>query len=174
MNTANYWVEKLQLSKHPEGGWFREVYRSQELLPKIAMSEDFAVDRNIATSIYYLLEGSDFSAFHRIKSDEIWHSYAGTSGIEIITIRQNKIYKYNLGSNAEEGQQFQIVVPKNIWFAAHLLRSDGFALVGCTVSPGFHFDDFEMADKKLLNEYPHLKHDIEPFLKQENSRLRGF
>jgi len=83
----------------------------------------------------------------------------------IITIQNRKIEKQFLGSDIENGQQFQIVVPKNTWFAACLLNSSGFALVGCTVSPGFHFEDFQMADAKLLQEFPELQNEIKPFLK---------
>jgi predicted cupin superfamily sugar epimerase len=164
-NTAKYWIDKLQLLKHPEGGWFREIYRSQELIPRNALPDFYSGDRNISTSIYYLLEKKDVSAFHRIRSDEIWHFYTGTSAIEIVTIQNREIKKYYLCNNAENGQLFQLVVPKNTWFAARLLNTNGFALVGCTVSPGFHFDDFEMADGSLLSEFPNLQNEISPLLK---------
>ena len=165
MNTAKFWIEKLQLQKHPEGGWFREIYRANEKIPKDGLPKYFTDERSVSTSIYYLLEGDDKSTFHRIRSDEIWHFYTGTSAIEIITIQDKKIKKIYLGNDFEHGQQFQFMVPKNIWFAAHLLETKGFALVGCTVAPGFHFDDFELADEKLLQEFPQLKNEIASFLK---------
>lgn len=165
MSTAKYWIEKLQLQKHPEGGWFREIYRAKEVIPQNGLPEYFTGERNVSTSIYYLLEGDDISTFHRIKSDEVWHFYIGTSAIEILTIRNGRIEKFHLGNDFEKGQQFQVVVPKNTWFAGHLLMPDGYALVGCTVSPGFHFEDFEMADEKLLQEFPGQKNEIKPFLR---------
>jgi predicted cupin superfamily sugar epimerase len=158
--TAKYWIEKLQLQKHPEGGWFREVYQSDEVIPADALPTGFSGSRSISTSIYYLLEGEDFSAFHRIKSDEIWHFYTGTSAIEIISVEEGKIKKQFLGDNPRENQFFQIVVPKNTWFAARLVNKQGFALAGCTVSPGFHFDDFEMANQKLIGQFPELENEI--------------
>ena len=165
MDSAKYWIEKLQLQKHPEGGWFRETYRADEVIPQESLPGVFTGDRNAATSIYYLLEGDDISTFHRIKSDEIWHFYTGTSAIEIVMLKNGKVIKQYVGNEAEKKQQFQVVVPKNAWFAARLLNSGGFALVGCTVSPGFHFDDFELADENLLQEFPELESKIKPFLK---------
>ena len=160
MRTASYWIKTLHLQKHPEGGWFKEVYRSEEMFPVSAWPKGFSGNRSISTSIYYLLEREDFSAFHRIKSDEIWHFYTGTSAIELISIDEGKIRKQILGENPEENQWFQVVVPGNTWFAAQLQNTDGFALVGCTVSPGFHFDDFEMATQSLVIQYPELESEI--------------
>jgi predicted cupin superfamily sugar epimerase len=160
MESAKYWIEKLQLQKHPEGGWFKEIYRSDEVIPAVALPIGFSGSRSISTSIYYLLEGDDFSAFHRIKSDEIWHFYTGTSAIEIISVEKGKIKKQFLGDNPHENQCFQLIVPKNTWFSARLVNKYGFALAGCTVSPGFHFDDFEMANQELFEQFPELEKEI--------------
>jgi len=160
IKSSQFWIEKLQLQKHPEGGWYKEVYRSAEMVPASALPTGFSGSRSISTSIYYLLEGDDFSAFHRIKSDEIWHFYTGTSAIEIISVEEGKIRKQFLGDNPRENQFFQIVVPKNTWFAARLVNKQGFALAGCTVSPGFHFDDFEMANQELIGHYPEVEKEI--------------
>lgn len=165
MKSAKYWVEKLGLQKHPEGGWFKEVYRSEEVAGSNALPNNFNGERNFSTSIYYLLEGEDFSAFHRIKSDELWHFYTGSSGIEILWIKDGIVRQDKVGSNIENNEYFQIVIPKNHWFAARLTDKTGYALVGCTVSPGFHFSDFEMADKSLLEEFPELKKDIEKMIR---------
>jgi predicted cupin superfamily sugar epimerase len=159
-SSAEFWIEKLQLQKHPEGGWFKEVYQSAEMIQVSALPSGFSGDRSFSTSIYYLLEGGDFSAFHRIKSDELWHFYTGTSAIEIISIEEGKIKRHFLGDNPDQNQHFQIVVPKNTWFAARLINKNGFALAGCTVSPGFNFDDFEMGTEKLIEEYTELKKEI--------------
>jgi uncharacterized protein len=104
IKSADYWIEKLQLQKHPEGGWFKEIYRSAEMIPANDLPAGFSGSRNISTSIYYLLEGGGFSAFHRIKSNEIWHFYTGTSAIEIISVEEGKIRKQFLGDNPRENQ----------------------------------------------------------------------
>lgn len=151
--TARYWIDKLDLSAHPEGGWFKEVYRSKETIQKEALPERFTGNRNISTSIYYLLERGDFSAFHRIKSDELWHFYDGQD-LEIIEINTSgELIKHRLGLETFP----QIMIPAGSWFAA---RPTGlFALVGCTVSPGFDFEDFEMGNRDwLLKQFPqHIK-----------------
>ncbi len=145
----DYWIIKLSLSAHPEGGWFKENYRSNELILKEALPERFPGNRNFSTAIYYLLEKGDFSAFHRIKSDELWHFYDGDS-LEIIEINPNgKITSHLLGLENLP----QIIIRANSWFAARPLGA--YTLAGCTVSPGFNFEDFEMADKKeLLKTFP--------------------
>jgi predicted cupin superfamily sugar epimerase len=165
MKTAAYWIEKLELEKHPEGGYFREIYLSDDVVPQTGLPANFRGERSFATSIYYLLEGGDFSAFHRIKSDEIWHYYAGSSAIEILSLEKGNLKKYLAGNDPDKGQDFQVIVPKNTWFAARLLNPYGYALAGCTVSPGFHFEDFELAGDKLMKEYPELTEEIAPLIK---------
>jgi uncharacterized protein len=168
MKTAEYWIEKLDLQKHPEGGWYREVYLSDDVIPKTGLPMGFRGERNFATSIYYLLKGSDFSAFHRIKSDEIWHYYSGTSAIELVVLEKGCVKKLHLGDNPDLHQRWQLVIPKNTWFAARLLNRDGYALAGCTVSPGFHFDDFELAGTKLTNEFPVIKGELASLVKDNS------
>ncbi|SHF32550.1 hypothetical protein SAMN05444274_104429 [Mariniphaga anaerophila] len=165
MKTAKYWIEKLGLEKHPEGGWYHEIYLSDDVVPQTGLPANFRGERSFATSIYYLLEGDCFSAFHRIKSDEIWHYYAGNSAIEIISLERGKLKKYLVGNDPESGQTFQVIVPKNTWFAARLLNPGGYALAGCTVSPGFHFEDFELADGRLLKEFPDFAEEIIPLIR---------
>ena len=164
--TAKYWIEKLGLKKHTEGGWFKEIYRSEEIATKDSLPNGFSGDRNFSTSIYFLLEKDDISVLHRIKSDEIWHYYDGGSAIEIISLQGRRLLKQSLGRDNEKGEHLQIVVPKNTWFAARLINQESYALVACTVSPGFHFDDFEMANEDLLKDYPNLESDISYFLKR--------
>ena len=165
MASAQFWIRKLGLQKHPEGGWFKEVYRSDEKLQAQSLPAAFPGGRNFSTSIYYLLEGSDFSAFHRIRSDELWHFYAGTSAVEILWIKAGELLRTKVGPDIENNEQFQVVIPKNHWFAARLADARGYALAGCTVSPGFHFEDFEMADSRLLSAYPHLGEELQPLLR---------
>jgi|WetSurMetagenome_2_1015567.scaffolds.fasta_scaffold174551_2 uncharacterized protein len=161
MEQALFWIEKLNLQPHPEGGWFKEIYRSSEIYQKKYLPERYSSDRNISTSIYYLLEKNDKSNFHRIQSDELWHFYTGNSAIEILFIIEGKIQKKLLGPDFNKEQRFQILIPQNTWFAAHLVNKSGYALIGCTVSPGFDFDDFELGQRdNLLKLFPDLEKEI--------------
>lgn len=144
---AQQWIDRLQMQPHPEGGFYKETYRSAGNIPDL--------DRSYATGIYYLLLENAFSAFHRIKSDEMWHFYAGET-LEIAVLSPDGSLKiHRLGPRWEQGGRFQLVVPANHWFASRMMDTTTYALVGCTVSPGFDFRDFEMAERKnLLNEFP--------------------
>ncbi len=151
--TSELWIQKLKLQPHPEGGWFKETYRSPERVVAEALPGRFTGKRNFSTAIYYLLEKGDFSAFHRIKSDEIWHFYDGDS-LEIIEINSSgeKITHY-LGLDTESNSAPQVIISAGSWFAARPLGL--YTLAGCTVSPGFDFNDFEMASKtELLKQFP--------------------
>ncbi len=158
---VNYWIEKLQLLPHPEGGFYREIYRSDILLDEKVLT-DFNGKRNISTSIYYLLKKDDFSAFHRIKSDEIWHFYSGND-LVLHILHPNGDYNLKvIGNKPFTNSEPFLVVPKGCWFAAKPLGD--FALVGCTVAPGFAFDDFELADRnKLIGLFPDKSLLIETF-----------
>jgi predicted cupin superfamily sugar epimerase len=138
MNTAEYWIDKLGLKQHPEGGYYKEMYRS---------------DENI--SIYFLLKGGQYSHFHRILSDETWHFYQG-SRLELFVLAKNgTLVKHLLGPKYQEGERFQITIPRDHWFGARVAKKDSYALLGCTVAPGFHFEDFELAKRQmLLKEFP--------------------
>lgn len=138
--SAEQWIRELELERHPEGGWFRRVHTSELVTPD---------HRPVMTSIYYLLEGTDFSALHRLKSDEQWHFYAGDP-LTLHSIHPD-------GTTAEttlstEGP-FQTTVGAGHFFGATV---DGdFALVGCTVAPGFRYSEFELAPRSnLLKTYP--------------------
>ncbi|MGR3811231.1 cupin domain-containing protein [Jiulongibacter sp. NS-SX5] len=160
MKTAAYWIEKLHLNPHPEGGYFSETYRS-ELTVK---TDDFGMPgkRNFATGIYFLMEKQNFSAFHRIKSDEMWHFYAGDP-LEVFFIdSQGAVQRILLGNNPENGEVFQAVVPAGVWFGSRPVAGGSYSLVGCTVSPGFDFQDFEMAKRATLKaQYPEHQRIIE-------------
>ncbi|MBN2173055.1 MAG: cupin domain-containing protein [Bacteroidales bacterium] len=152
---ASYWINKLKLQKHPEGGYFREVYRSGEVIHKKSLPERYSGFRNFSTSIYFLLESHDFSAFHRIKSDETWHFYSGAPITLFIIRPDGKLFEITLGNDPEKNQVLQFVVGKNYWFAAKVIQNNSYSLVGCTVAPGFDFDDFEMGKKlELLKRFP--------------------
>ena len=124
MGNASYWIEHLKLQPHPEGGWFAETYRATEAF------ETQRGQRNACTAIYFLLKAGEVSKFHVL--DQSGHR------------------TLDLGPNHQDGQSFQAMVPQGTWFAAELLTDGGFALVGCTVSPGFDFSDFEMAKSETL------------------------
>ena len=149
------YIQALGLQPHPEGGYYARTYESSSWVSKAALPEDFSGDRPFSTAIYFLLKGNQYSAFHRIKSDELWHHYAG-GGLCIYVIYPNgKGEKMLLGKEIEAGFRFQHRVPAGSWFASRPVDSTQFSLCGCTVSPGFHFDDFEMGDrKKLLAQFP--------------------
>jgi len=136
-------IEQLGLEKHPEGGYFKEVYRSDERLSNLP--ERFSGKRSVATSIYFLLRGSDRSHFHRIKSDETWHFYLGTT-LVLHEIDSNGNYsKVQIGNNLANGESLQYTVKRGVWFGAEVLHKDSYALLGCSVAPGFDFQDFELA-----------------------------
>jgi hypothetical protein len=143
-------VEKLELLPHPEGGYFKETYRSQGIIPKESLTADYKSDRNVSTCIYFMLTSDNFSAFHRIKQDEIWHFYDG-SPINLHMITATGEYTNQLiGRDFRKGELPQFIVPGGCWFATEIIEPDTFALSGCTVAPGFDFEDFEMLSRKEL------------------------
>ena len=147
---AIQYIKHLNLQPHPEGGFYVQSYRSADLLPSDALPERFKGDRPVSTAIFYLLEQGDFSSFHRIKSDECWHFYAGSTLYIHVIENDGKYYRVKLGNLLLQGETFQFVVPAGAWFAAEPASGTGFALTGCTVAPGFDFNDFEMGDKAIL------------------------
>jgi predicted cupin superfamily sugar epimerase len=149
--TAQDWVRHLGLAAHPEGGYYREVYRS----PLPAAAPWTAEPRSVATAIYFLLEAGQFSAFHRIRSDEIWHFYAGDTLVIEGIHPDGRRQSWRLGTDIASGALPQCIVPAGVWFGATLAGEGAYALVGCTVSPGFDFADFELADcGDLLARFP--------------------
>ncbi len=152
---AAYWIEKLSLKPHPEGGYFREVYRSKETIPAGALPDRFDGDRTFSTAIYFLLESDQISAFHRIKSDEVWHFYSGSSLTIHIIDDQGGYVQQGLGGNLEADESFQAIIPAGSWYGASVNTPDSYSLVGGTVAPGFDFADFELAKRdELLRNYP--------------------
>lgn len=147
---VHYRVKQLGLQPHPEGGYFREVYRSNETITKEGLPERFTAPRSIITSIYYLLEAGDYSAFHRIKSDETWYYHTGGT-LAVHMLKDGNYKKVLLGSNTAEGEVFQYSVPFGTNFAAEPVAGD-YVLVSCAVAPGFDFEDFEMADAVELKK----------------------
>ncbi|MFI2743656.1 cupin domain-containing protein [Zhouia sp. PK063] len=157
-------IEKLHLEPHPEGGYFKEVYRSKEHIKQHYLPKEFGGDRNYCTSIYFLLPSSSFSAFHSIHQDEIWHFYKGDA-IELHMISPDGHYqKVVIGNDLLKDEVLQFTVPAQYWFAAKVIKPNSFALVGCTVAPGFDFQDFTLASKRvMLQKYPQHQKIIEKF-----------
>lgn len=155
MKPAKYWIEKLKMDPHPEGGYFKEVYRADEQYKGEYLPERFGGDRSHGTSIYFLLVGEQVSKFHRIKSDEIWHFYEG-SPVKIYSITPNgNLNEVVVGRDPDKGESLQAVINKGDWFGAEVLDKNSYSLCGCTVAPGFHFEDFELADRdSLIKEFP--------------------
>ena len=152
---AQYWMDRLSLSPHPEGGYYRVTYKSTLTLAQDALPSAFHGNRSASTAIYFLLAQKDFSAFHRIASDELWHFYAGSGLIVYVIDPEGNYSELRLGDAFEAGEVFQAVVKAGSWFASRLKNPAGFALVGCTVAPGFDFADFEMAKRsELAATYP--------------------
>jgi len=151
---AQYWIKTLNLAPHPEGGYFRETYRSDLSLPAGALPAEFSGKRQASTAIYFLLDGANFSAFHRLHSDEMWHFYAGGALLVHELSADGSYTQKTLGSDPEAGEELQVVVKAGRWFAACVCDAESYALLGCTVSPGFDFADFEMAKRdELVRKY---------------------
>jgi uncharacterized protein len=162
IKSAQYWIDELKLIAHPEGGYYCETYRSELSIPKEALPPGFTGPRLVSTAIYFLLEGENFSAFHRLRSDELWHFYAG-SPIAVHVIEPNGGYsEIQLGGNPDAGDVLQAVVKAGRWFASRVRDPKTFALAGCTVAPGFDFADFEMGKRaELVRLYPQHRRLIE-------------
>lgn len=155
MTEAQDWIEGLQLRPHPEGGYFRETYRSAETIARQHLPTRFSGDRSFSTAIYFLLQGDDFSALHRIKQDEVWHFYAGSTLVIYVIEPGGTLSLLRLGRNVRAGEMLQAVVPAGCVFGARLQDPHSYALVGCTVAPGFDFADFEMTTRQeLVSLYP--------------------
>lgn len=154
-------IRQYNLEKHPEGGYFKEVYRSAKSIDPNCLP-GFSDERNIATSIYFLLHDDEISAFHQLKSDEIWYHHEGdpvrvhmfTPGGEY----ESHVLDRPLGKHGMP----QLVIPAHTIFGAEIMNPDGYCLMGCMVAPGFHFDDFELMEREsLLKSYPRHQELIE-------------
>ena len=161
-HTKEDWISQLGLQPHPEGGWYQEVYRAAESIDQLALPARFTGARAFSTAIYYLLGPGDFSALHRIRQDEVWHFYDG-SPLAIEAIHPSGEAKtLLLGRDPKADTLPMAVVPAGSWFGARVTDSEGYTLAGCTVAPGFDFDDFEMPSRdELLAKFPQHRELIE-------------
>lgn len=153
--TAQEIINKFDLTKHPEGGYFKETYRSKGTITNENLDSHFIGGRNFSTGIYFLLTSDSFSAFHKINQDEMWHFYIGTT-LKLHMIAPNGDYSYVLiGNDILNDEVPQFVVPAQYWFAVEVVQEDSFAFTGCTVAPGFDFNDFVLPERtELIKIFP--------------------
>ena len=157
-------IEKLGLEPHPEGGYYKEIYRSEGLIKNDSLPSNMEGERNYATGIYFLLPSGKFSAFHRIKQDETWHYYKGSAICLHVISPEGEYTTQIVGNDILNGEQPQYVVKAGDWFAATVVEEDSYSLVGCTVAPGFDFADFELAERESLSAmFPGLANQIKLF-----------
>jgi uncharacterized protein len=148
-------IRQLALQPHPEGGFYRETYRCDDGLPADALPTRYTGPRNFSTAIYYLLTPGNFSSLHRLRSDEVFHFYLGDPVTMLQLHADGRAETIVLGQDLAAGQQLQVVAPKNVWQGTLLNEGGRFALLGCTVAPGFDFKDFELANRAdLIPQYP--------------------
>ena len=160
MYTAEYFVENLNMTAHPEGGFYKETFASTENISDKDLDVNFEGSRMLWTSIYFLLRDGEVSNFHRLKSDEMWYYHSGSPLTIYIISPEGKLTIEQLGLNIENGEKPQVLVPKDYIFGS-AMNNEGYALVGCNVSPGFEFRDFELFERSFLMEkYPEYKKTI--------------
>ncbi len=153
--TADYWINHLQLTPHIEGGAFVRTYSADLSIPQQQLPSTFNGARPVATAIYFLLQQNQFSAMHRLAADELWHFYYGDTLVVYEIEPEGRLIQHLLGSTPAHGEHFQCLVKAGSWFGSALKEGGDYSLVGCTVSPGFDFADFELADRQaLLKQYP--------------------
>jgi hypothetical protein len=152
---ADYWKKQLNLQLHPEGGFYARAYRSDLSIRHTSLPGSFQGSRPVCTHIYYLLQQNEFSAFHRIQSDELWHHYDGGCLCIYEINKQGKLMEHLLGKDIDNNELPFCFIRAGNWFAASLKNQNSFCLAGCSVSPGFDFAEFEMGKKKeLITSFP--------------------
>ena len=162
MKDAQYWIDHLGLVRHPEGGFYRETYRSHESLARENLPERAGGGRAFSTAIYFLLAGHDISVFHRLRQDEVWHFYDGSTLTIHAIAPEGRYSTITLGRDAEHGEALQTTLKAGCFFGASVDDPESYALVGCTAAPGFEFDDLEIPSRdELLARYPQHRHIIE-------------
>jgi len=155
MKTKEQWVQELGLMPHPEGGFYKETYRAEDQLDLNSIYPSRDGKRSLSTGIYFLLDSENFSAFHRIQSDEMWHFYDGDPLMIHMIDDEGNYSSQSIGRDIRNGEKLQYVVKGGVWFASEVSRGGNYSLVGCTVSFGFDFQDFELADYKLIERFSH-------------------
>lgn len=151
--TADEWIAALSLLPHPEGGYYKELYRSTGTIAADALPAAFAGARSYVTSIYFLLKSGECSHYHRLRSDELWYFHTGSSLTISVIGPDGALTRHRLGAGA--GDALQFTVPAGCWFGAEVDAADSYSLISCAVAPGFDFADFELGNRtELLRRYP--------------------
>ena len=159
-------IRHFGLQPHPEGGFYRETYRSNETIAAAALPPRYGEDRSFATAIYYLLTPDCFSSLHRLQSDEIFHFHLGDP-VTMLRLHDGRGETITLGHDVLAGEQLQVWVPRGVWQGMSLNPGGRFALLSTTVSPGFDFADFEAAARDaLILQYPSFAAQIERLTRQ--------
>ena len=165
--TADELIKKLDLMQHPEGGWFRETYRSPVEVAASELPGGYGGGRRLGTSIYFLLKDGERSHWHRLVSDELWYYHGGRSVRLYLLDEDGGLEVKLLGADGD----FQLLIPAGRWFAAELdadMGREDFGLVGCVVLPGFEFEDFELGTREqLLRAYPQHEELVRKFTSGE-------
>ena len=155
MSESKEIIEKLNLQPHTEGGYFSEVYRSNEVISNANLPNRYEGERSFSTSIYFLLDGEQKSYLHKLKSDETWHFYLGTALLLHVITQDGDYYSCKLGNRINKEEVLQHTIPHGCWFGAEVVDQSSFSLIGCTVAPGFEFDDFQLGKRSdLLFKFP--------------------
>jgi predicted cupin superfamily sugar epimerase len=158
MKSANFWINHLQLISHPEGGYFKEIYRAAVMHG----------ERNIATSIYFLLKQGDVSHLHRLTADELWYYHQGDALKVTVIDKEGKLTEHLVGPNPDKGETLQLIIPAGSIFGSE--PTGQYALVGCMVSPGFDFKDFELfTTSQLMEMYPQHEENVQRLSKNKYS-----
>jgi predicted cupin superfamily sugar epimerase len=144
--TAAEWIDALGLVPHPEGGHYRETYRAPSMITPFGGD----ARRSLSTAIYFLLQGHEVSALHRLRADELWHFHTGSTLRVVELTPDGALHEHRLGLDVGADERPQVAIPAGSWFGARTTTSTGFTLVGCTVAPGFDFADFELGEEAEL------------------------
>ena len=146
---ASYYIEHLGLEPHAEGGYFRSTFSSDNTISANGL------DRKLYTSIYFLLGEKDISHLHRLKSDELWYFHGGDPLTVHVIDQEGSYHEYKLGLDLVNGEVPQLIVPGKSIFGSSVSEGGAFSLVGCMVTPGFEYEDFELfTQDELLKKYP--------------------
>lgn len=159
MSTAEDLIRTLGLKPHPEGGFYRETYRSRLSIPGESLGTTGI--RSAGTAIYFMLVPGNVSHFHRLVFDEMFHFHMGDPVRWVLLHPDGKLEEKYLGSPGPKGQEPQLVIPAGCWFGGALAEGGSFCLMGTTMAPGFEFKDFELAKRgDLLRLFPHAEQEI--------------
>ncbi|MBM7585159.1 putative cupin superfamily sugar epimerase [Bacillus pakistanensis] len=149
MKTAEWIISTLNMTAHPEGGYYAPSFQSEERIEDGTIRKRFDDDRKLWTSIYFLLKEDEVSHFHKLKSDELWYFHEGSSLTIYMILPTGELRMETLGLDLEKGERPQVLVPKGTIFGS-AMNGEGFTLVGCMVSPGFDFADFRLFKREDL------------------------